>query len=329
MPAAEKTSELTVQDNSVDKANTIAAADSSGAEFDNRSISRQLESMADLLEHQGGDHWRIQAYRHAANTLNNLQPPVQDIYREKSVAGLVALPGVGKTIAAAIVEIIQTGHWSQLERLHGRLDPIWLFSQIPGIGEDLAERIVDNLDLDSLEGLEMAAHDGRLANVPGFGPKRLEAVQSSLAERLRPRRTAVAHATDAANSQTRNFNPSVTDSPSIAELLSVDEEYRRKDAAGLLNLIAPKKLNAERKAWLPVLHTKRGEWNVTALYSNTQRAHRLNKTDDWVVLYFHTDHHQEGQLTVVTEYRGRLTGRRVVRGLEADCIKYYESCENI
>jgi hypothetical protein len=78
-----------------------------------------------------------------------------------------------------------------------------------------------------------------------------------------------------------------------------------------------------RKAWLPVLHTERGDWHFTALYSNTGRAHELRRTRDWVVIYFYDGDHRERQRTVVTETRGPLAGRRVVRGSEADCAGHY------
>jgi hypothetical protein len=70
-------------------------------------------------------------------------------------------------------------------------------------------------------------------------------------------------------------------------------------------------------------------WNwprTTAAWSRCRvsaRAHDLGKTDDWVVLYFHTDHGPEAQRTVVTETSGGLQGRRVVRGREAECARHY------
>lgn len=70
---------------------------------------------------------------------------------------------------------------------------------------------------------------------------------------------------------------------------------------------------------VPVLHTRRGAWHFTVLYSNTARAHELGKTRDWVVIYFYDGDHQERQSTVVTETRAALAGSRVVRGREAEC----------
>jgi len=108
-------------------------------------------------------------------------------------------------------------------------------------------------------------------------------------------------------------------------LLDVDREYREKATAGELVKIAPKRFNPKGEAWLPVLHTTRGKWHFTALYSNTARAHQLGRVTDWVVIFFHKDNQAEGRRTVVTEARGEAAGRRIVRGREPECLQYYAS----
>jgi len=103
----------------------------------------------------------------------------------------------------------------------------------------------------------------------------------------------------------------------------VDREYRLKADDDTLPTIAPKRFNPTGDAWLPVLHTQRDGWHFTALFSNTAQAHQLNRTRDWVVIYYYDDEHAEGQHTVVTETHGPLAGRRVVRGREAECRTHY------
>jgi putative hydrolase len=102
-------------------------------------------------------------------------------------------------------------------------------------------------------------------------------------------------------------------------LLDVDAEYRDKASRNELPRLAPKRFNPTNEAWLPVLHAERKPWHFTALFSNTALAHELNRTDDWVVIYFYDDDHREGQCTVVTETHGEQRGRRVVRGREKEC----------
>ena len=113
--------------------------------------------------------------------------------------------------------------------------------------------------------------------------------------------------------------------PAVATLLEVDREYRSKAAAGQLQKIAPRRFNPEHEAWLPVLHTRREGWHFTALYSNTERAHDLHRTHNWVVVFFEDEAGERGQATVVSEYRGDLKGERVVRGREPECGVHYRA----
>jgi hypothetical protein len=87
--------------------------------------------------------------------------------------------------------------------------------------------------------------------------------------------------------------------------------------------VAPRRFNPTRQAWLPILHTHRGHRNYTALYSNTARAHELGATRDWVVIFLE-DGESQSQWTVITARYGRLRRRRIIRGRESECAKYYE-----
>jgi putative hydrolase len=278
----------------------------------NEQIADRLAEVGDLLEQQGANPFRVHAYRRAAETVMRLDRDAREILEREGVEGLVALPGIGRGIAGAILELVARGRWSALERLRGELDPVQLFRCVPGIGPALAGRIHDALHVDSLEGLEAAAHDGRLEGVPDVGPRRAKAIRTHLASVLGRVRTA---------------RPPARDEPDVTLVLSVDEEYRRKAAGGELTRIAPKRFNPEHRAWLPVLHAHREGWHFSVLFSNTARAHELGRTDDWVVVYFYDDDHQEGQCTVVTETRGALAGRRVVRGREQACRRHYAHTE--
>lgn len=113
--------------------------------------------------------------------------------------------------------------------------------------------------------------------------------------------------------------------PGVGLLLDVDREYREKAASGVLQKIAPSRSNPEHKSWLPVLRTRFGPWHFTALYSNSDRAHELHHSHDWVVVYFDDEERDKGHATIVTEYRGGLKGRRVVRGREPECATYYRA----
>ncbi len=279
----------------------------------NHEVANKLREIAELLRAQKANPFRANAYLHAADTLDSLGQSVADLIQAKGIQGLVALPGIGEGIARSIYEYVATGRMSRLENLKGASDPVELFRSIPTVGRALAERIHDSLHVDSLEALENAVHDGRLGEVEGLGDKRREAIEAWLQKHLDEQRRAV-----------RPRRQSI-DGPTVALILRVDQEYRKKSASGKLPLITPKRFNPQNKAWLPILHTTHDHWHFTALYSNTARAHELGRTHDWVVIYFYDDHHREGQHTVVTEIRGKLAGKRVVRGRESESWRYYES----
>lgn len=289
----------------------------------NEQIATVLDEVADLLEAQGANVYRVRAYRNAAETLRRLARQAYEILDEQGLAGLELLPGIGASLARSIERLARTGKLGLWQRLRGRAGPEHLFATLPGVGEEMASRIHEQLGIESLAELEAAAHDGRLARVPGMGPKRIRGIREALAGRFRRPSAGVRPAaaqTQPPLAETASARPPAE--PPVAELLEVDEEYRREAGAGRLPRIAPVRFNPTGEAWLPVLHTQRGDRHYTALYSNTARAHELGTTRDWVVIY-RDDEGGHGQWTVVTGRFGRLRGRRVVRGREAECLEHY------
>jgi len=276
----------------------------------NADVAARLVEIADLLEQQGSNPFRARAYRRAAETVRSLDRPVVEILRDDGLEGLDALPNIGPSTARAIRDLTTSGHHGMLDRLREATDPVALLATVPGIGPTLARRLHDEQDIETLEQLEAAAHDGRLDHVEGFGSKRVAGIRDALATRLGKPRSAGSGALG-------------TD-PTVAELLDVDAEYREGVRRKVLAKIAPRRFNPDGEAWLPVLHTRRGPRHYTALFSNTALAHRLHRTDDWVVLYFDGDR-GERQHTVVTATSGVLKGKRVVRGREAECEGWHES----
>jgi DNA polymerase (family X) len=274
----------------------------------NDQIARKLGELANLLEAQGANAFRVNGYRHGAMAMAGLSEPVSDLYAREGIEGLERIPAIGHRLAIAIRSMVETGRLPMLEHLRGEIDPVLLLQSVPGIGPIQAERLHHDLGIDTLEELEAAAHDGRLASVAGFGSKKIAGIIDSLASRLGrvrpPDRGPVAEAP-------------------VEELLDVDREYREAVQAGTLPAIAPRRFNPEKKAWLPILHTQRGGRHYTALFSNTARAHRLGTIDDWVILYQDAESGSH-QCTVVTSRHGPLEGRRIVRGREAECQEYFE-----
>jgi len=291
----------------------------------NAEIADILERVADLLEAQDANRYRVRAYRAASETIRAEAVQLAEILRTGGVEAVDALPTIGPAIATHVAELVHRRGLTLLDRLEGEVSPERLLSTVPGIGRELAARVHKDLSVDTLEELEVAAHDGRLERVHGFGPRRVRAVREALSSilgrsaRHRARRRAWLETRDA-----ERRDADVLARPDVAGLLAVDADYRERSAQGKLRRVAPRRFNPERKAWLPILHTEMDGWHVTALYSNTARAHELGRTQDWVVIFYAREG-DEGQCTVVTETHGPLLGQRVVRGRETECRAHYAS----
>lgn len=266
----------------------------------NQEVARKLQQHARELEAAGGSLYRVRACRQAAFALLGMGRPVAEVLEQEGRAGLERLPGVGQGLGYTLEVLLRTG---ELRSLHEARD----LAGLPGVGARALERMRDELGIATLEDIEAAAADGRLARLSL--PARREA---ALLEEVRARLLRRQEAEPAA------------DEPSVAELLALDAEYREKSADRELPLIAPRSFNPEGERWLGVMAKQQGAWSVRVLYSNTALAHRLGRTRDWVVVYFHDARHS-GQRTVVTETNGELKGLRVVRGREAECRRHYQA----
>lgn len=334
---------------------------------ENDLVADGLDELAELLASKGANPFRVRAYHSGAELVRKLEQPVREILSRGGRAALLRLPGVGDSLSISMARLAATGDLPLLKRLRGRAGSAAILQTVPGIGSKTAELIRQQLGIKTLADLEIAAHDGRLAALPGLGRKRLQAVQDSLAGRLGYRRGTASQA-QSASDDSRSFrsrpvgfdrsrsrqpelrqnrlptqltrsrtNSSETQSKSpialfavaevsVAELLSIDQEFRQEERAGHLPRVAPLRFNPDGEAWLPILHTVREGRKYTAMYSNTPLAHEQHATHDWVII-FREGRNSSGQWTVVTERTGTLAGRRVVRGRESECETYYAARE--
>lgn len=295
----------------------------------NATVAAILHRVGDLLEAQGANRYRIRAYHRAAETVRRLSRPVRLVLAEGGQEALVALPNVGERLAASIDEILGTGSLRLLERLEGQMAPEDVLAAIPGIGEELAHRIHEHLEVETLEDLEVAAFDGRLESIDGIGTERVQAVKNYLEHVLNRSSRGRARARRMSRldiGPSMDFDHDAHLLPEVKLLLQLDERYRDLAERDRLPRIAPTRFNPEHHKWLPVWHPERDGFSFTVLFSNSATAHRLGKTHDWVVIYFESDG-QEEQCTVVTEFKGALSGRRVIRGREAECAEFYEHQE--
>jgi DNA polymerase (family 10) len=158
----------------------------------NAELAAALDDVADLLELKGSNPFQIRAYRNAARTVESLSRSVAAMIRAGDDPA--ALPGVGARIAGYLRELVETGTLATLEELRRSFPPgLVALTRLPGLGPKKAAALWTSLQLGSIDELEAAIKDGRVATVRGFGAasaaKLLEAIGATREARERTLRT--------------------------------------------------------------------------------------------------------------------------------------------
>jgi DNA polymerase (family 10) len=147
----------------------------------NADVAALFDRLADLLEYEGENAFRIRAYRAAARTIAD-QIEALDAIRADETRSLTDLEGVGRDLAAKIETILDSGRLPLLDELSARV-PAEVFDllRVPGLGPKKVRQLVDGLGITSLDALEEACRSGRVRGVKGFGEKTEAAILKSLA----------------------------------------------------------------------------------------------------------------------------------------------------
>jgi DNA polymerase (family 10) len=159
-----------------------------GNDISNEDVADRLESFAALLDLSGAQPYASRAYRRAADMIRETQAPVADLVR----AGRAReLRGIGRGIEARLRELVETGRIAELDELEHQVAPELVgLGRLLGFGPKRATEIAQALDVRTAAEFRAAAAEGRLATVPGIGPKTEAKILAALtqAERPRPRR---------------------------------------------------------------------------------------------------------------------------------------------
>ncbi len=199
----------------------------------NEDIARVFDEIADLLEIEGDNPFRVRAYRTAARRVRELGRDLREMVANGE--DLTKIPGIGKELAAKIHEIVETGTCRALEKLRRRLPPdLPELLRLPGLGPKRVHALYHELDIHNLEQLERAARDGRIRSLPGFGPKTeariLEAIHANLDLTRRFRlATAAQYAEPLADYLRR--------APGIDQVEIAGSYRRRKETVGDLDIL--------------------------------------------------------------------------------------------
>lgn len=145
----------------------------------NEDVARIFEEIADMLEIKGEDAFRVNSYRRVARTLDDL---AEDVNRIAARGELAALAGVGKSSAAKIQELLDTGKLKFREELAREVpESILALLQIPGLGPKKVAVLWKQKQVDSIERLKQAVESGELDDLKGFGKKSLSQIADGIA----------------------------------------------------------------------------------------------------------------------------------------------------
>ena len=200
----------------------------------NEFIAVQFELLADLLEIQGANPFRIRAYRNAARTISSTSESLSDLVATKQ--DLTQFAGIGKDLAKQIEEITTKGQHSALEELRkqipgGVLDML----RIPGVGPKKVSVFFNELGLKSLEDLKAACEAGRLSKLKGFGKKTEESILANIATATeQSQRASISDARAAAEAIVEDLQKL----KEVGQVAVAGSCRRRKETCGDLDVLA-------------------------------------------------------------------------------------------
>jgi DNA polymerase (family 10) len=199
----------------------------------NADIAAVFDEIADLLEIEGANPFRIRAYRNAARTLRDLPRDISAMLDRGE--DLTELPGIGEDLAAKIKEIVATGTAAMLEE-HRKKVPATLkeLLKIPGIGPKRVAALYRDLGIRTLDQLEKAAQAGRVRALPGFGEKTERHILDQLRARTgEPKRFQLAIATQYAEALIAYLKQS----PGVKQVMAAGSYRRAKETIGDLDIL--------------------------------------------------------------------------------------------
>ena len=202
--------------------------------MNNEAIAAQFELLADLLEIQNANPFRIRAYRNAARTISGLAETLSDTVA--AGGDLTELPGIGADLARQIREIVSTGQHSGLQELKQQVPPGVLdMLRIPGVGPKKAAVFFHQLGLTTLDQLKAACEAGKLAQIKGFGAKTEASILQNISQAAQhAARISIADARAAAEAIVADLKQL----PGVTECEAAGSCRRRRETCGDLDVLA-------------------------------------------------------------------------------------------
>lgn len=200
----------------------------------NSEVAQVFSEVADLLEIEGANEFRIRAYRKAARTIRGYPHSMSDLIEEDQ--DLTELSGIGKDLAGKIEEIVRTGGLGQLEEIKQRTPAsLAQMLKIEGLGPKRVQQLYQELNIASLDQLEAAAKEGRIQDLDGLGPKTEENILQELSkEGFGEQRTPLNVAEEVA----RPLQAYLEEATGADRIQVAGSYRRRKETVGDLDVLA-------------------------------------------------------------------------------------------
>ncbi|MDE3002882.1 MAG: DNA polymerase/3'-5' exonuclease PolX [Gemmatimonadota bacterium] len=202
--------------------------------MENLDVARTLTTLADLLEIQGASPFRIRAYRNAVATINNLTRTLESMV--EAGEDLTELPGVGKSVAKHVTELLKTGRITRLEEVSAEY-PIALVElvRLDGVGPKKAKKLFDELGVKSVDELEAALDTGTVQQLGGFGAKSADKIRNSIDDHRKHTGRFQVHEAEKLIAGLLEY---VRATPGVAEAVVAGSLRRRKETIGDVDILA-------------------------------------------------------------------------------------------
>jgi DNA polymerase (family 10) len=202
----------------------------------NRDIAAAFEKMADLLDIQGANQFRVRSYRNAARTIAGWSATIAGMVSRGE--DLAVIPGVGKDLAGKIIEIARTGSFRQLAELEKAVDPaLRELMRVPSLGPRRIQLLNKTLNIRSLDDLEQAAVHHRIRKVPGMGKQTEQKVLADI-RRIRDRGDEKRFLWMEAEQIVFPLMQYLQDAPGIGKITVAGSFRRRFETVGDLDILA-------------------------------------------------------------------------------------------
>jgi DNA polymerase (family X) len=202
--------------------------------MENLDVARLLTTLADLLEIQGANPFRIRAYRNAVNTINSLSRPLSAMV--EAGEDLTELPGVGSSVAKHIEELFETGRIGRLQELAAEL-PITLveLTRLGGLGPKKTKKLYDELGIETVEQLEAEMDAGRVQELEGFGVRSVEKIRHAIEDHRKHTGRFQIHEVERLIA---GLLEHVAEAPGVQRVEIAGSLRRRKETIGDVDLLA-------------------------------------------------------------------------------------------